>query len=47
MMKEPPAGDWMFISTEVTDKHGRLMLTLPPEHTMGYGLYPVSMSSLS
>jgi hypothetical protein len=44
VMKEPPAGDWIFISTQVTDKHGRLTnFTLPFEHTVGYGLYPVRL----
>lgn len=43
IMKEPPAGDWILVSTEVTDKTGRLTYTLPPNHTMGYGIYPVRM----
>ena len=43
IMKDPPIGDWVHVATEVTDKHGRLSLTLPPEHTMGYGVFPVRM----
>ena len=29
--------------SEVTDKHGRITYNLPPEHSVGYGLYPVRM----
>ena len=29
IMKEPPAGDWVFVSTELTDKAGRLNMKLP------------------
>ena len=43
LMKEPSVGDWNLITTEVTDKHGRINLTLPMEHNVGYGLYPVRM----
>ena len=31
IMKEPPAGDWIFVSTEVTDKAGRLNVKMPPQ----------------
>lgn len=31
------------MATEVTDKSGRITFTLPREHTMGYGIYPVRM----
>ena len=37
------AGDWKYIMSEVTDKHGRITYNLPPEHSVGYGLYPVRM----
>lgn len=43
IMKEPPAGDWILVSTKVTDKSGRVSLSLPPDHTVGYGIYPVRM----
>ena len=36
-------GDWKYIMSEVTDKHGRITYNLPPEHSVGYGLYPVRM----
>ena len=37
LMKDPSVGDWSFVSTEVTDKHGRLTFQLPAPHTVGYG----------
>ena len=43
IMKEPPAGDWILVATELTDKHGRVTVTLSKKHTMGYGIYPVRM----
>ncbi|XP_059092969.1 protein retinal degeneration B-like isoform X1 [Tigriopus californicus] len=43
IMKEPPAGDWIYVSTELTDKSGRVTLTLPRAHMMGYGIYPIRM----
>ena len=43
IMKDPPVGDWQHVATEVTDKHGRISFTLPPNHTMGYGVFPVRM----
>ena len=43
IMKEPPAGDWILVSTEITDKSGRITYTLSKQHIMGYGIYPVRM----
>ena len=43
LMKDHSKGDWTVVTTEVTDKHGRLTFTLPPEHAQGYGVYPVRM----
>ena len=43
IMKDPPAGEWIYITTELTDKHGKIILELPPKHTMGFGVYPVRM----
>lgn len=28
IMKDPPAGDWVLVATELTDKHGRITHTL-------------------
>lgn len=43
-MKDPTLnGDWTFVSTEMTDKHGKISFGLPRDHTVGYGIYPVRM----
>ena len=36
-------GDWILISTEVTDKSGRICFNLSEPNVMGYGIYPVRM----
>lgn len=43
IMKDPPAGDWTYISSVLTDKHGKVAVQLPPNHAMGFGVYPVRM----
>jgi len=41
IMKEPPSGEWTYLSTETTDKSGRISCTLGQGSTMGFGVYPV------
>ncbi|XP_024940264.1 protein retinal degeneration B isoform X4 [Cephus cinctus] len=43
VMKDAPAGEWSFLSTEVTDKTGRVTYRIPEEKALGYGIYPVKM----
>ncbi|XP_012231449.1 protein retinal degeneration B isoform X1 [Linepithema humile] len=43
IMKDAPAGEWTYISTEVTDKNGRVIYKIPDDKALGYGLYPVKM----
>ncbi|XP_052857396.1 protein retinal degeneration B isoform X2 [Drosophila gunungcola] len=43
IMKDPPAGEWTFLSTEVTDKNGRISYSIPDQLSLGYGIYPVKM----
>ncbi|GAB0094369.1 protein retinal degeneration B [Sergentomyia squamirostris] len=43
LMRDPPGGEWMHVTTEVTDKTGRIQYTLEREKAMGYGIYPVKM----
>lgn len=43
VMKETPAGEWCQLSTEVTDKGGRIVYQIPPEKSLGLGIYPVRM----
>lgn len=43
LMKDPPAGEWTFLATELTDKNGRISYTIPEQVSLGYGIYPVKM----
>ncbi|CAK9810045.1 Protein retinal degeneration B [Anthophora plagiata] len=43
IMKDPPAGEWTYLSTETTDKNGRITYRIPNDKALGYGLYPVKM----
>ncbi|XP_031779472.1 protein retinal degeneration B isoform X4 [Nasonia vitripennis] len=43
IMKDVKSGEWVFYSTEVTDKTGRITYQIPDDRTLGYGLYPVKM----
>ncbi|XP_037919293.1 protein retinal degeneration B isoform X2 [Hermetia illucens] len=43
IMKDPPAGEWTLLSTEVTDKNGRVIYTIEREKALGYGIYPIKM----
>lgn len=42
IMKDPPA-EWTMLSTEVTDKTGRITYIVPEEKNLGFGVYPVKM----
>ncbi|XP_037938735.1 protein retinal degeneration B isoform X2 [Teleopsis dalmanni] len=43
IMKDPPVGEWTFLTTEVTDKNGRISYSIPDQLSLGYGIYPVKM----
>ncbi|XP_067641027.1 protein retinal degeneration B-like isoform X4 [Eurosta solidaginis] len=43
LMKDPPAGEWTFLATELTDKTGRISYSIPDQIALGYGIYPVKM----
>lgn len=43
IMRNAPAGEWTYLSTEVTDKNGRIIYKIPDDKALGYGLYPVKM----
>lgn len=43
IMKDPPAGEWTLLSTEITDKTGRVIYTIPDGKSVGYGIYPIKM----
>lgn len=35
--------DWTLLSTEVTDKNGRIFYTISSDKAFGFGVYPVKM----
>ncbi|KAL9886990.1 retinal degeneration B isoform 1-T2 [Glossina fuscipes fuscipes] len=43
VMRDPPAGEWNVLSTEVTDKNGRIAYSIPEHMSLGYGIYPIKM----
>lgn len=43
IMKDPPAGEWELLSTELTDKHGRINHVIDEQSALGYGIYPIKM----
>jgi 5-hydroxyisourate hydrolase-like protein (transthyretin family) len=43
VMKDAPAGEWILLATEVTDKTGRITYTFPEDSALGYGMYPIKM----
>ncbi|XP_050734056.1 protein retinal degeneration B-like isoform X7 [Eriocheir sinensis] len=43
IMRDPPGGEWQQISSEVTDKNGRIAFTVPPDKALSCGMYPVKM----
>lgn len=43
IMREPPAGEWFLVSTEVTDKTGRIFYTIPDDKSLSFGIYPIKM----
>ncbi|XP_053678781.1 protein retinal degeneration B [Anopheles nili] len=43
VMRDPPAGEWQLLSTETTDKTGRVSYIVPEEQACGYGIFPVKM----
>lgn len=43
IMKEPPAGEWLMLASEVTDKTGRVSYALPDDKSIGCGIYPIKL----
>lgn len=43
IMKEPPAGEWSMLATEITDKTGRVSYTMSDDHVIGCGIYPIKL----
>ncbi|RLU17848.1 hypothetical protein DMN91_010086 [Ooceraea biroi] len=36
IMKDPPAGEWTYLSTEVTDKNGRIIYKIPDDKALDF-----------
>ncbi|XP_062237893.1 membrane-associated phosphatidylinositol transfer protein 2-like isoform X2 [Platichthys flesus] len=43
IMTQPPSGEWVCFSTEVTNSSGRVSFILPEDKRLGVGVYPVKM----
>ncbi|KAK0074786.1 hypothetical protein PV325_007810, partial [Microctonus aethiopoides] len=43
VMKNAPGGEWTYLSTEVTDKNGRIAYRIPDDKVLSYGLIPIKM----
>ncbi|CAK6966486.1 membrane-associated phosphatidylinositol transfer protein 2-like isoform X2 [Scomber scombrus] len=43
IMTQPPSGEWVCFSTEVTNSSGRVSFTIPEDKRLGIGVYPVKM----
>jgi protein retinal degeneration B len=43
IMKDLSNGEWTFLSTELTDKTGRVSYKIPSELDLGYGIYPIKL----
>ncbi|XP_062414904.1 membrane-associated phosphatidylinositol transfer protein 2 isoform X1 [Pungitius pungitius] len=43
IMTQPPSGEWVFFSTELTNSSGRVSHLIPEGRRLGVGVYPVKM----
>ncbi|XP_061589842.1 membrane-associated phosphatidylinositol transfer protein 2-like isoform X2 [Cololabis saira] len=43
IMTQPPSGDWVLFSTELTNSSGRVSYVIPESKRLGIGVYPVKM----
>ncbi|XP_022246959.1 protein retinal degeneration B-like isoform X2 [Limulus polyphemus] len=43
VMKDSHSAEWTFLTTESSDKNGRVYYTLPKEKALGYGVFPIKM----
>ncbi|XP_075424427.1 membrane-associated phosphatidylinositol transfer protein 2 isoform X10 [Ascaphus truei] len=43
IMIQPPAGEWVYFDTEITNSSGRISYVIPEKKTLGVGVYPVKM----
>lgn len=43
IMTQPPSGEWVYFSTQVTQSSGRVSFNIPEDKRLGIGVYPVKM----
>lgn len=43
IIREPGNGEWTHLTTEDSDKNGRVTYTIPENKSLGFGIYPVKM----
>ncbi|KAM6902526.1 LOW QUALITY PROTEIN: membrane-associated phosphatidylinositol transfer protein 2-like [Xenentodon cancila] len=43
IMTQPPSGEWVYFSTELTNSSGRVSYVIPESKRLGIGVYPVKM----
>ncbi|XP_028273586.1 membrane-associated phosphatidylinositol transfer protein 2 [Parambassis ranga] len=43
IMTQPPSGEWVHFSTELTNSSGRVSYVIPESRRLGIGVYPVKM----
>ncbi|KAI1901187.1 hypothetical protein AGOR_G00057600 [Albula goreensis] len=43
IMMQPPAGEWVYFDTELTNSSGRVSYVIPESKRLGIGVYPVKM----
>lgn len=42
-MKDLNSGEWSYLSTEITDKNGRISYTIAKDKALTFGLYPFKL----
>ncbi|KAM8961961.1 membrane-associated phosphatidylinositol transfer protein 2 isoform 4-T4 [Pelodytes ibericus] len=43
IMTQPPAGEWVYFDTEISNGSGRISYVIPDHRRLGIGVYPVKM----
>lgn len=43
ILTSPPAGDYVYFGTEVSDSNGRVCYQVPQDKRLTHGMYPVKM----
>ncbi|XP_069071078.1 membrane-associated phosphatidylinositol transfer protein 2 isoform X8 [Pleurodeles waltl] len=43
VMTQPPAGEWVYFDTEISNSSGRISYVIPEDKRLGIGVYPIKM----